>query len=221
MSDPNLSGPWLPPAIGELRGRHVSVERLDPDRHVDDLYDVSHRTEEYRALWRYLWNGPFESKQAMYQWLAEVRSGTDPVFYTVRSHELGRFVGMFSLLNIVPAMGRAEFGHIWYSPLVQKTKVNTEVTYLFLREMFDNLHYRRIEWKCDNHNEPSKRAALRMGFTYEGLFRKHMVVKGKNRNTAWFSMLDEEWSVVKRNFDTYLSSDGVSLTELNRRQDRA
>jgi len=215
VADPNLSGPWPRPDIRHLSGRYVQVARLDAAADIEDLYIVSHRTEEFRALWRYLWNGPFEGKDAMYRWLESVQDGADPIFCTVASTELSKKVGMFSLLNIVPEMGRAEFGHIWYSPLVQRTKVNTEVTFLFLRYMFDDLHYRRVEWKCDNLNEPSKRAALRLGFKYEGLFRKHMVVKGKNRDTAWFAMLDEEWPHVKANFETYLSNDGLSLTKLN------
>jgi RimJ/RimL family protein N-acetyltransferase len=215
VADPNLSGPWPRPDIRHLSGRYVQVARLDAAADIEDLYDVSHRTEEFRALWRYLWNGPFESKDAMYRWLASVQDGPDPIFYTVASTELGKNVGMFSLLNIVPEMGRAEFGHIWYSPLVQRTKVNTEVTFLFLRCMFDDLHYRRVEWKCDNLNERSKRAALRLGFKYEGIFRKHMVVKGNNRDTAWFAMLDEEWPSIKASFETYLSNDGASLTQLN------
>ncbi|MCA1554916.1 MAG: GNAT family N-acetyltransferase, partial [Chloroflexi bacterium] len=130
---------------------------LNADADVDDLYDVSHRTEAFKQLWRYLWNGPFASRDEMHRWLVSVQDGSDPMFYTVFSRALGRKVGMFSLLNIVPEMGRLEFGHIWYSPLVQRTKVNTEVTYLFLCHTFEDLRYRRVEWKCDNRNEPSKR----------------------------------------------------------------
>ena len=110
---------------------------------------------------------------------------------------------------------RQQYSRARLEDWVQRTKVNTEVTFLFLRYLFDDLHYRRVEWKCDNLNERSKRAALRLGFNYEGLFRKHMVVKGKNRDTAWFAMLDEEWPHVKANFETYLSNDGLSLTKLN------
>lgn len=216
MTDGNLLGPWTRPNVRQLQGRFVEVARLDPAADIDDLYEVSHRTEDFRALWRYLWNGPFETKNAMYQWLEAIKDSDDPMFYTVVSRELGKKVGMFSLLNIVPDIGRAEFGHIWYSPLAQRSKVNTEVTFLFLRHMFDDLHYRRIEWKCNNLNEPSKRAALRMGFKYEGVFRHHMLVKGENRDTAWFSIIDDEWPVVKSNFETYLSADGVSLSQLNR-----
>ena len=214
----DFKGPWNRPVIDGFRGRHVTIARVDPDADVMDLYDVSHRSEEFRALWTYMFNGPFPDQEAMHRWLVSIKESRDPIFFTVHSNALQRRVGMFSLLNIVPEMGRLELGNIWYSPLVQRTKVNTEVTYLFLRHVFDELAYRRVEWKCDNRNEPSKRAALRLGFKYEGLFRKHMVVKGQNRDTAWFSMLDEEWPILRARFDVYLAGDAASLTELNRAQ---
>ena len=207
---------WPRPDVSSLQGRHVSIARLDPLRDIDDLFAVSHEKEEYKALWTYLFQGPFADKAAMLAWLNSIKDSHDPVFYTVTSASLKRKAGMYSILNIVPDMGRAELGHIWYSPLVQKSKVNSETTYLFLRYLFDELHYRRVEWKCDNMNEPSKAAALRMGFKYEGLFRQHMIVKGKNRDTAWFSIVDSEWAGLKANFEKYLAEDGVSLTEMNR-----
>jgi RimJ/RimL family protein N-acetyltransferase len=214
----NMKGPWPRPNVSELYGRYVTVARVDPAADIAELYDASHRTEEFRALWRYLPKEPFVGEQAMLAWLASIKDSPDPIFYTVSSVALKRKIGMIALMNIVPEMGRAELGNIWYSPLVQKTKVNTEVTYLFLSHLFDKFGYRRVEWKCDNQNEPSKRAALRMGFQYEGLFRKHMVVKGKNRDTAWFSIVDTEWPVIRANFETYLASDGLSLTRMNRPQ---
>jgi len=215
MPDDNLTGPWARPTIPELDGRYVRIARLNADADIHDLYDVSHRTDEFKALWRYLWNGPFTSQDEMYRWLVSAQDGSDPMCYTVFSRELGCKVGMFSLLHIPPDMGRLEFGHIWYSPLVQHTKVNSEVTYLFLCHAFDDLRYRRVEWKCDDRNEPSKRTARRMGFQFEGVFRKHMLVKGQNRDTAWFSMLDDEWATRKANFEKYLSAENVSLTQLN------
>lgn len=151
----------------------------------------------------------------MLGWLKSVGKSNDPLFFSVQSKPLERKVGMFSLLNIAPEMGRLELGNIWYSPLVQRTKVNTEVTFLFLSHLFDDLKYRRVEWKCDNCNEPSKKTALRMGFKYEGLFRQHMMVKGQNRDTAWFSMVDKEWPPLKTNFQKYLTGDAPSLRELN------
>ncbi len=124
--------------------------------------------------------------------------------------------GMISILNIEPLHGRAELGHIWYSPSMQRTKVNTESVYLLLRHLFDDLKYRRAEWKCNNANAASKRAAMRLGFQYEGLFRQHQVVKDENRDTAWFSMLDSEWPRRKANLERWLyEDDSVSLSQLN------
>lgn len=216
MPEELVSGSWSRPSVASFQGQHVTVSRLNPDADIDGLYDVSHRTEEFKRLWTYMGYGPFPDRDAMHTWLTSVADSRDPLFYSVYSRDLRRKAGMISILNIVPDMGRAELGHIWYSPLSQKSRVNTEVTFLFLRYLFDTLHYRRVEWKCDNQNEASKRAALRMGFQYEGMFRKHMIVKGRNRDTAWFSILDEEWPALKSNFERYLTTPGLSLTEMNR-----
>jgi RimJ/RimL family protein N-acetyltransferase len=216
MPDLSTQGGWAAPEVADLRGQHVTIARLDPEADIEDLYAVSHGTAELERLWTYLWYGPFADKSAMQQWLASIRESRDPLFYTVSSMALGRKVGMLSLLNIVPDMGRAELGHIWYSPLAQRTMVNTEATFLLLRYLFDDLGYRRVEWKCDNANERSKQAALRMGFRPEGVFRQHMIVKGKNRDTAWFAMIDADWPPIRSNFEAYLSTPGLSLTEMNR-----
>jgi RimJ/RimL family protein N-acetyltransferase len=216
MPDQRITGTWSRPASAGFQGKDVLISRLDPEADIDDLYSVSHGTAEFERLWTYLWYGPFPDKEAMYQWLVSIRDSRDPLFYTVHSRELRRKVGMLSILNIVPDAGRAELGHIWYSPLAQKSMVNTEATYLLLRHLFDDLHYRRVEWKCDNANEVSKRAALRMGFQHEGVFRKHMIVKGRNRDTAWFAIIDDDWPAIKANFERYLSTPGLSLTQLNR-----
>jgi RimJ/RimL family protein N-acetyltransferase len=221
VRDKDLGGGWARPELSGLEGRHVTIARVAPDADVADLYELSHRTEEFRALWTYMFNGPFADQEAMHRWLVSIKESRDPIFFTVHSRELRRRVGIFSLLNIVPEMGRLELGNIWYSPIVQRTQVNTEVTYLFLRYVLDELGYRRVEWKCDDRNEPSKRAALRMGFKYEGLFRKHMVVKGQNRDTAWFSIIDEEWPTLRERFERYLAGEAPSLTELNRERSRA
>jgi RimJ/RimL family protein N-acetyltransferase len=217
MPDRSKRGSWAPPGIAALRGQYVTIARVDPEADIEDLYAVSHGTPEFERLWTYLWYGPFPDKSAMYQWLTSIQESRDPLFYTVFSLERQRKVGMLSILNIAPDMGRAELGHIWYSPLVQRSAVNTEATFLLLRYLFDELGYRRVEWKCDNENEASKRAALRMGFRAEGVFRKHMIVKGKNRDTAWFAMIDEDWPAIRANFEAYLSTPGLSLTEMNQR----
>jgi RimJ/RimL family protein N-acetyltransferase len=206
---------WERPTASAFQGQNVALARLDPDADVDDLYELSHGTAEIEALWTYMGYGPFADRDAMRQWLASLEESQDPLFYRVFGQALGKRVGMVSILNIVPEMGRAELGHIWYAPRVQRSSVNTEVTYLLLCYLFDDLGYRRVEWKCDNRNEASKRAALRMGFQYEGLFRKHMIVKEKNRDTAWFAIVDDAWPALRANFQTYLSTPGLSLTQLN------
>lgn len=206
---------WENPNVQQLEGKHVIITRLDPDGDIDDLYDVSHAKEEYESLWMYMHYGPFRDKREMHAWLLSIKDSSNQCFYTVFSKDLKRKVGMYAIMNVSTSNGRVELGNIWYSPLVQKTIVNTEVTYLFLSYLFDTLKYRRVEWKCDNKNEPSKHAALRLGFSYEGLFRQHMVVKGKNRDTAWFAMIDAEWPNRKDNFERYLSHTGLSLARMN------
>jgi len=216
LTEQRLTPPWPRPSVRELSGRYVLVSRLDADRDIDALYAASHGSEANERVWAYLFTGPYESQQAMLTWMRPLQESQDPLFYSVFSRELNQTIGMIAILNIVPEMGRAELGHIWYGPQAQKTRVNTETIYLFLCYLFDELHYRRVEWKCDNNNQESKRAARRLGFQYEGLFRQHMVVKGRNRDTAWFSILDSEWDALKQNFERYLASDSLSLTELNR-----
>jgi RimJ/RimL family protein N-acetyltransferase len=123
---------------------------------------------------------------------------------------------MISIMSMAPEMGRAELGHIWYAPEVQRTKVNTEAVFLLLSYLLGELHYRRAEWKCDARNERSRKAALRLGFQFEGVFRQHMVVKGENRDTAWFSLLDGEWPRVSTNMRCWLYEDNsLSLSVLN------
>jgi RimJ/RimL family protein N-acetyltransferase len=218
MPDPDWAQSRGRPEIAGFQGEYVLLARLDPDADIDDLYALSHGSDAVERLWTYMGYGPFDGKEAMRTWLTSLRDSQDPLFYTVTSRAHGRKAGMISILNIVPEMGRAELGHIWYSPLVQKSKVNTEATFLLARYLFDDLRYRRVEWKCDNRNEESKRAALRMGFQPEGVFRKHMIVKGQNRDTAWFAIIDDDWPRLRTNFETYLATPGLSLTELNRHE---
>jgi len=214
MTDITL-GLWQYPDISRLDGRFVTVERLDPARDAADLYGVSHNPPEYQSVFTFMSYGPFSSQAAMLDWLNRSAGSSDPLYFSVLDKSRQQRVGMAALLNIVPAHGRVEIGSIWYSPLVQKTKVNTEVTYLFLKTLFREYHYRRVEWKCDNANLASKQAALRMGFAYEGLFRQHMLVKGKNRDTAWFAIVDGDWPVLEDHFEAYLSGKAESLSRLN------
>ncbi len=212
---------WQIPTPAQLEGKHVLITRLNPDNDIDDLYEVSHSTEEFKNLWTYMTYGPFRDKDDMHNWLTSIKDGSDPLFYTVFSKQLNKKVGMYAIMSPKPKHGRVELGNIWYSPLVQKTIINSEATFLFLSYLFDDLKYRRVEWKCDDNNEASKYAATRLGFSYEGLFRHHMVVKGKNRDTAWFSMLDSEWPERKGDFERYFANPGLSLTKLHGRQEQS
>jgi RimJ/RimL family protein N-acetyltransferase len=150
--------------------------------------------------------GPFRSPEQMARWLEGCARSRDPLFFTVGV--AGRPVGMTSFLNIVPKWRRLELGHIWLAPEVQRSHVLTEMAYLMLRHAFDELGYRRVEWKCDTLNERSRLAAQRLGFAFEGIFRQHMIIKGRNRDTAWFAMLDSDWKRIGPALRTWLDSPG-------------
>jgi RimJ/RimL family protein N-acetyltransferase len=195
------------PSCGPLQGTHVRLEPVDVEAHAESLYALSHARPGDAALWTYLAYGPFADRGAFARWLAERAASDDPLFFALIDEESGRASGMASYLNIVPAMGTIEIGHIWFAPPLQKTRAATEAIFLLMRHVFDDLGYRRLEWKCNALNEASMRAARRFGFTYEGTFRQHMVVKGRNRDTAWFSLLDREWPAVRAAFERWLALD--------------
>jgi RimJ/RimL family protein N-acetyltransferase len=201
--DPLPSG--RAPAREPLRGTHVRLEPVDMAAHGPSLYTLSHARPEDAALWTYLPYGPFANRGAFERWLAECAASSDPLFFVATEEQGGRAAGMASYLNIVPAMGCIEIGHIWFAPPMQKTRAATEAIYLMMRHVFDHLGYRRLEWKCNALNEASIRAARRFGFKYEGTFRQHMVVKGRNRDSAWFSLLDREWPAVRAAFERWLA----------------
>mgnify|MGYP001814587686 CR=1 FL=1 len=182
-----------------LEGQFVTLLPLDAARDGAELYRISHPAGDPGDLWTYMGYGPFDDAGAMRIWLDEQEGKRDPLFFTVIDRETERAIGMTSMQNIVPAMQRLEIGHIWFGAASQQTEANTEAAYLLLGEAFDNLGYRRVEWKCETLNARSRRAALRLGFRPEGIFAKHMIVKGRNRETAWFSINDDEWPEVRRN----------------------
>ena len=155
----------------------------------------------------------------MLDWLKGCKASTNMTFFTVTSKELNQRVGMMSILNIIPQMKTLELGNIWYSPAVHFTTVNTEVVYLMLTEAFDVLNYRRVEWKCDTLNARSRTAALRLGFSFEGIFRQHFIIKNRNRDTAWFAMIDKDWHHIKTNMIQWLYSgeSNISLSALNKK----
>ena len=185
----------LPQRI-DHEGKFIRLSPVNPQTDVAELYDCSHGSETKEQIWTYMSYGPFDSAHNMQMWLEEGAESEDPLFFTVHHLESKQRVGMVSFLNIISDMRRLELGHIWYSPNSQRSNVNTEAVYLMLCEAFDRLKYRRVEWKCDALNERSRSAALRLGFKFEGIFRQHIIVKGRNRDTAWYSMLDSEWTAI-------------------------
>ncbi len=184
-----------------LEGELVRLEPVDVARHAGQLFAAQSSAPE---LWAYLPYGPFESETAFRVWLTERAATSDPLFYAIIERSSGRALGMASFLRVEQGHGVIEVGHIWYSPALQRTRVATDAMYVMARHVFDDLGYRRYEWKCNALNEPSRRAALRLGFTFEGVFRQHMVIKGENRDTAWYSMLDGEWPAAKAAFEAWL-----------------
>ncbi len=196
---------WTPPSLPSrepMEGRFCRVEALESERHARSLFDANALDAEGRN-WTYLSVGPFADFNAYHAWLTFVAPGTDPLFYAVIDKALNRAVGIASYLRIAPSAGSIEVGHINFSPLLQQKPAATEAMYLMMQRAFD-LGYRRYEWKCDSLNAPSRRAAQRLGFSYEGIFRQALVYKGRNRDTAWFAMLDWEWPQLQAAFQTWL-----------------
>jgi RimJ/RimL family protein N-acetyltransferase len=211
--------PALLPEPVTLQGRHGRVEKLAL-RHGTDLW---HAYAGHDHIWTYLSTyGPFADEPHFSEWLASRVALADPYSYAIVDRA-GHAVGIATLMEIRPAMRVIEVGHIVYSPALQKSPLGTEAQYLLARYAFETLGYRRYEWKCNALNAASRRAALRYGFLYEGTFRQHLIAKGRNRDNAWFSMLDGEWPARKAAFERWLApenfdADGkqkVSLSELN------
>jgi RimJ/RimL family protein N-acetyltransferase len=185
-----------------IKGRHITLEPRNPS-HFDDLYDVL-GGEHNMGLWDYIPNGPFLDRSEFHIALKQRLEIPNSFIYTIINNTTKRPVGSIALINVNLENRTIEVGYVLFSSLLQRTIAATEVMYLLASLVFDTLGYRRYEWKCDNLNEPSKHAALRLGFTFEGVFRQHMIIKGRNRDTAWFSMLDTEWPVVKEGFERWL-----------------
>ena len=180
-----------PPAPGPARieGRYVTLERLDPARHAADLF-AANRGQDW--VWDYMPYGPFADLNAYRDWQAAMAVRTDPFFYALRDNATGQVGGLASYLRIDPGNGVIEIGHIEIAPVMQQTAAATEAISLMIGWAFD-AGYRRVEWKCNALNEPSRRAARRYGFAYEGTFRQHMIIKGQNRDSAWYAIIDADW----------------------------
>ena len=206
-------------------GRYVRVEPLDPEAHAGELFAAGHADERARRVWDYMSYGPWETEEAFRGWLGEQATWEDPLYFALRDLGSRRAGGVASYLNIVPAHGTIEIGHIWFGPALQNTAAATEALFLMIRHAMDDLGYRRMEWKCNALNAASRGAAVRLGFAFEGIFYKHFVSKGRNRDTAWFSIVDDEWPRVRANFEAWLAPENfdgegrqrTSLRELNRR----
>jgi RimJ/RimL family protein N-acetyltransferase len=196
---------WQPPARparAPLEGRYASLEPLDPDAHAVGLYEAFAEDAEGRG-WTYLPYGPFGDEVDFAAWMTEAAASDDPLFYAILD-EQGAPAGMASYLRITPAIGTIEVGHLHFAPSLQRTRAATEAMVLMMRHALEELGYRRYEWKCDDLNAPSRRAAERLGFTYEGTHRQATIYKGRNRDTAWYSILDSEWPHVRAAFEAWL-----------------
>jgi len=183
-----------------LQGRFVTLMPLLP-QHADELYPLSHGENDH--VWTYLYEQPFADKAAFDAHIAAKSVSTDPLFFAILDKAGGKAIGYATLMRIDPANRVIEVGNILYTPALQRRPGATEAMYLLARYIFD-LGYRRYEWKCNALNAPSRRAAVRFGFTFEGIFRQHLIVKGHNRDTAWYSMLDSEWPRVQAAFEAWL-----------------
>lgn len=205
------------PEKKDFSGKFVFLQPVEPEKDVDELFQNSHGSNTKECIWTYLPYGPFANKREMLTWLKDCQLSTDMIFFTVTSKELNQRVGMISFLDILTQMRVCQLGNIWYSPAVHFTKINTEVVYLLLSEVFDVLNYRRVEWKCDALNARSRFVAARFGFSFEGIFRQHWIIKDRNRDTAWFAMIDKDWPKIKTNMIQWLYSgdNNFSLSALN------
>jgi RimJ/RimL family protein N-acetyltransferase len=197
---------WTPrprPPHAPITGRFAAIEMLSADRHAADLHDANRLDRDGRN-WTYLPYGPFSRLEDYKAWMQQTCTGEDPLFHAIMDRATGKAVGVATYLRIEPAVGVIEVGHINYSPLAQRKPLATEAMYLLMRRVFDELGYRRYEWKCDSLNAPSCAAALRLGFRFEGIFRQATIYRGRNRDTAWYSITDQEWPARRAAFEAWL-----------------
>ena len=209
------------PNLERLEGQYVIVECLSKDKHGADLYEV-YGPDSPADMWTYLFQNPVQSQEEWSVLLDQMLAAQDRFYYAIVDKESGKALGTFALMRINRSSRVIEVGSVTYSPKLKRTRLATEAQYLLARYVFEELEYRRYEWKCDALNEPSRRAAERLGFTYEGTFRQAVVYKDRNRDTAWYSMLDTEWEQRKhrllqwlnpKNFDAH-GQQRTSLREI-------
>ena len=191
-----------------LQGRHISLEPLDADRHADALYRSSHGAQSDPDLWLYMSYGPWENIDDFRRWVRTNSESDDPLFYALVPTDAGAS-GQAAYLRIDEHNGVIEIGHIWFSPSLQRSRAATEAIFLLAKHALDTLGYRRFEWKCHAGNERSRRAAERLGFSYEGTFRKAIVQRDRNRDTAWYAIVDDDWPQIRSSFEAWLSDENV------------
>lgn len=200
---------WQPrprPSIQTLQGRYCRLERIDTARHAAQLYAAFAEAADGRD-WTYMMSGPFPD-EASYLCQAELmQASQDPLHYVVIDQASGMALGSMALMRIEPAHGVIEVGHIAFSPRLKRSRVASEAHYLLMRHVFQDLGYRRYEWKCDSLNGPSRQAAQRLGFCFEGIFRQAVVYRGRSRDTAWFSIIDDQWPALRQGFERWLHAD--------------
>lgn len=202
---------WQPcpaPSGVTLTGRFCRLEPLDAALHASDLYAAYQTAPDHRN-WTYLFTGPFATEADYRRYADTAAQSTDPRHFAVIDLTTGKPTGTLSLMRIDPTHGCIEVGNVTFSPLLQQTPASTEAQYLLMAYAFDTLGYRRYEWKCDSLNAPSRRAALRLGFTFEGIFRQALVYKGRSRDTAWYSITDREWPQVRAALQAWLAEDNL------------
>jgi len=193
-----------PPPRSPLQGRTCRIEPLDPARHGAELFRALSTAEDDR-LWTYMGQGPFADLNVFRQWMETSAMGDDPLFHAIVDGAGGNALGHAAYLRIEPVVGVIEVGNIFFAPALQRTIAATECMYLMMCRVFDELGYRRYEWKCDALNAPSRAAALRLGFQFEGIFRQAIMYKGRNRDTAWYAIIDKDWPEVKAAFQAWLA----------------
>lgn len=196
--------PGSKPDMRPLHGRWVLLEPVSAERHAKDLYASFSDSDPEGHVWTYLGYGPWQGPEQFEAWVKEREASRDPWFYAFIDRATGKAVGMGSFMRSDAPNGVIEIGHIWMSPGLQQTRAATEIIFLMIRHCFDDLGVRRLEWKCDALNAPSRKAAERFGFQFEGIFRQHLIVKGRNRDTAWFAMLDKDWPRIRAGFERWL-----------------
>lgn len=211
---------WTPrpkPERKILEGRYVRLEPLDAEKHGDELFAASSvRDAHQRFTW--LFEFPPATRSEFSPWLENASNSEDPLFFVVIDKASGKIGGRQALMNTKFEHGVIEIGNVYWGPLISRKPAATEAQFLFMQYIFDALGYRRYEWKCNNDNGPSKRAAERFGFQFEGVFRQHYVVKGCNRDTAWFSVLDSEWPALKRAYQAWLAPENFDSEAQQKRK---